>query len=281
MAIPISYKLSHKTLYFKTWTFLHFISYFCYTNALTQRRFHCQTISHTKAFAHSFYTQRPLHKKSFRHIFLHTLFDTKAFTHRSFRSFRSFQRQKMLLTFSPTLYQAFQTCSRTFLETDKNLTAQKFPTFFGKLSGTLLNLTCLTVHQSFRNLRRIFFQKPFKSIQTLRQAKDGEMDTWNGFIFWLWWSIRIICCTGICHCILGLLGQILEHFTFEKGKLCFWLKPYNYCPLEIFGCYCQIRLRRSLFLEFGKFIFKNLFLGMSIAGCSFVEKIVLLVLCSE
>jgi hypothetical protein len=72
---------------------------------------------------------------------------------------------------------------------------------------------------------------------------------------------------------LGLLGQILEHFTFEQDKLFSWLKRYKYCPLETFGFYCQIRLRRSLFLEFGKFSFKNFFFrAWSIAGCSFVEK---------
>jgi hypothetical protein len=71
---------------------------------------------------------------------------------------------------------------------------------------------------------------------------------------------------------LGLLGQILEHFTFEQDKLFSWLKGYNYCPLETFGCYCQIRLRRSLFLEFGKFSFKNFFPGMVNCRLQFCRK---------
>ena len=132
--------------------FCIFIRYFCYTDALTQRRFHCQTktvlppyvfirgyfytndFTHQRKLLHTvFYTQRPLHRNFFRHIFLHTLFDTKAFTHRSFRSFK---RQKMLLMLAPLYTRPSRPAPEPFLEKIKPNCAKishMFPETFPEL----------------------------------------------------------------------------------------------------------------------------------------------------
>lgn len=140
--------LSHKEDFTFTFKQNGFATIRFHTQILLHKRFHTK-----KAFAHSF-----LHTKTFTQKLFQTQFFTHAFWHKSFytQKLQKLLQTENALAVSPTLYQAFQTCSGTFSGNRLNLlTAQKFPTCFRKLLRNFIKPD-LTVLQSFRNLFDFF-----------------------------------------------------------------------------------------------------------------------------
>lgn len=111
-----------------------------------------QTISHKKSFCTLFFTHKDLYTETLSDSVFYTRFLTqKLYT----QKLQKLLQTENALEVSPTLYQAFQTCSGTFSGNRLNLTAQKFPTCFRKLLRNFIKPD-LTVLQSFRNLFDFF-----------------------------------------------------------------------------------------------------------------------------